>query len=55
MKQIIFYENERFCCSVYFKYEKQVEAETIEHFFEKICRVVSHIGYNLRIEIMDIL
>lgn len=54
MKQIIFIENNKICCSVYFKYSNKEEAKIIEHFFEKICRVVSDIGYDLKIQIEDV-
>lgn len=53
MKQIIFIENKKVCCSVFYKCKNMEESEQIVHFFEKICRVVSHIGYDLKIEVDD--
>lgn len=52
-KEIIFIENNKICCSIYYRCNNKEESETIIHFFEKICRVVSHIGYDLKIQIED--
>lgn len=48
--QIIFIENGRICCSVYCECNNKEECDVVKHFFEKICRVVSHIGYDLKVE-----
>lgn len=50
-KQIVFFENNKTCCSLYMKCADDKEAEIIEKFILKTCRVVSHIGYDLKIEI----
>lgn len=48
--QIIFFENNKICCSVYCECNNKEECDVVKHFFEKTCRVVSHIGYDLKIE-----
>lgn len=44
----------KFVALFFFKSNNVDEVKLVVHFFEKICRVVSHIGYDLIVQIEDI-
>lgn len=46
----IFYENGKICCSVFCECGNQEDYDKVKHFFEKLCKVVSHLGYDLKVE-----
>ena len=52
-KQITFIENDKIRFSVYFSCKTEEEFILVKEFFEKLCRLVSHIGYDVSIDVSN--